>query len=104
MKRSWTDADFADLSWHDCSVHALRIVEGLHGDGALILDFDYILQWLPSGGRYQFSIAPAELRFNEVTHLRMSIDYAAASAAFTPFTLDGIRCEQDTAIGRQKRC
>jgi hypothetical protein len=103
VKRSWTDADFADLSWHDCSVHALRIVEGPHGAGELLLDLDYILQWLPSGGHYQFSIAPAELRFIGVTDLRMSIDYAAVSAGFTPFTLDGIRCEPDASIGQQKR-
>src|SRR5262245_20244864 len=41
VKSSWTDADFGDLSWHDCSVHALRIVEGPHGAGELILDLDY---------------------------------------------------------------
>jgi len=65
-------------------------VEGLHGAGELVLDVDYILEWLPVNG-YQFRIAPAELRFHKVTELRMSLDYAGASAALGPFTLDGIQ-------------
>jgi hypothetical protein len=96
VKREWTETDFAELSWHDNSVHGLRIVEASHGAGELVLDLDYILEWLPAGGQFQFRIAPAELRFHEVTELCMSLDYAAASAALVPFTLDGIQRDSDS--------
>jgi hypothetical protein len=87
----WTERDFDDLSWHDNSVHALRILEGDHGTGRLILDIDYILEWIRDGqGGFAFSIAPASLTFVSVFALKMTIDYAAATAAVTPFQIDGI--------------
>jgi hypothetical protein len=33
----WTHEDFERMSWHDNHVHALRIVEGRHGAGELLL-------------------------------------------------------------------
>ena len=88
----WTDAQFDSLSWHDNHVHALRIIEGPHGTGTLALDIDYILEWLPSEERkgYRFRICPAELRFLNVTDLRIRLDYATATAAVGPFSLAGI--------------
>jgi hypothetical protein len=94
MKRFWTNADFASLSWHDNSVHALRVIEGKDGAGELVLDIDHILEWLESKGRYEFRVAPVELRFRDVTDLRMTVDYSAATAALTPFTLDRIQVEK----------
>lgn len=102
MKRLWTDADFPNLSWHDNSVHSLGIVEGQDGAGELVLDIDHILEWIKAEGRYEFRVAPAELRFCDVTDLRMTMDYSAASAAFTPFTLDRIQVEEVEA-GRSNR-
>jgi hypothetical protein len=94
MKRIWTEADFSDLSWHDNSVHALRLIEGKDVFGQLILDLDHIVEWIDSEKGYEFRVAPAELRFRDVTNLRMTLDYSATSAALTPFTLDGIQTEQ----------
>lgn len=94
MKRFWTDADFPSLSWHDNSVHAFRVIAGKDGIGELVLDIDHILEWIESGKRYDFRVAPAELRFHDVADLRMTLDYPATSAALAPFTLDRIEVDQ----------
>ena len=87
----WTHAQFESMSWHDNHVHALRIIEGEHGAGTLILDIDYILEWLSGDGDgYRFRIARAELKFLGVTSLSLTVDYAAASAGMAPFSIDGI--------------
>ncbi len=87
----WTEADFDDLSWHDNVVHALRLVEGEYGAGLLILDIDYILEWLrDDSGEILFRIAPASLEFQDVTHLKITLDYDTPSAGLTPFSLDRI--------------
>lgn len=39
---TWTDRQFAEMSWHDNHVHGLQIVRGAHGSGELVLDIDYI--------------------------------------------------------------
>jgi len=95
----WTEEDFAELSWHDNAVHAIRIVEGIHGSGEFILDLDYIVEWICGlDQKFQFRIAPAELRFHETTNLRVALDYAASSAALTPFAIQEIRRES-TSVG-----
>jgi len=94
MKRLWTDADLPSLSWHDNSVHALRVVEGEDGAGEIILDIDYIVEWIESEKRYEFLVAPAELCFHDVSDLRMNLDYPRTSAALAPFTLDRIEVDQ----------
>jgi hypothetical protein len=87
----WTHDHFAQMSWHDNHVHALRIVSGEYGTGQLILDLDYILEWVKdSEGGCRFLIVPATLTFHEVTDLRVTIDYAASTAALGPFSLDRI--------------
>jgi hypothetical protein len=100
MSKSWTESDFESLSWHDNAVHGIRIVQGEDGcSGDFILDLDHILEWLPGGDTkksFRFRIAPAELIFYETTHLNISIDYAAASAALTPFSIHQITFQVTT--------
>lgn len=101
MHMTWTEADFEPLSWHDNAVHGIRIVEGSYGAGNLILDVDHIPEWLPGhgGGKaLQFRIAPAELTFRETTNVKISIDYAGASAAPTPFSIHQITFETITNV------
>ena len=86
----WTHEQFDEMSWHDNHVHALRIVAGEHGAGELVLDIDYIVEWLRNGGAFQFRLVPAILRFTEVTDLRISLDYASPSAAMGPFSIHAI--------------
>ena len=93
----WTQQQFDEMSWHDNHVHAIRVEEGEHGAGKLILDIDYILEWVnDAGGKIKFSILPATLTFHEVTNLRMSIDYATPTAALGPISIHAIerRTEQ----------
>jgi hypothetical protein len=83
--------DFDTYSWHDNHVHALRIRSGEHGTGELVLDLDYILEWLPPrDGAFTFRVAPATLTFHGVVDLRVSLDYAGPSAGMTPFSIQGI--------------
>src|SRR3954447_15608689 len=92
----WTQDQFDEMSWHDNHVHALRIVAGQHGAGELVLDIDYIAEWLRNGDEFRFRLVPAALRFTDVTNLRLSLDYASPSAAMGPFSIHAIerRMEQ----------
>jgi hypothetical protein len=65
----------------------------------LELDLDYILEWITPAAdsvSFRYRVAPARLRFRDVTNLAITIDYASASAAMGPFSIDGIerRVEQ----------
>ena len=86
----WTHDQFEEMSWHDNHVHSIRIVEGIHGSGMLVLDLDYILEWICDVDGSRFRITPATLTFHEVTDLRISLDYAAATAALGPFSIHAI--------------
>lgn len=83
----WTNAQFDEMSWHDNHVHGLSITEGANGAGELILDLDYILEWIKAEAGFQFRILPVTLRFREVTALRISLDYATPTAALGPFSI-----------------
>jgi hypothetical protein len=86
----WTDAEFEHMSWHDNHVHGLRVVEGEHGTGLLILDLDYITEWACDAEHYRFRIVPATLTFEKVTNLRIALDYATPKAGLVPFSIDAI--------------
>jgi hypothetical protein len=86
----WTHEQFDQMSWHDNHVHALRVVEGQHGAGELLLDLDYILEWLKSAEAMQFRLVPVTLQFTGVTNLRISLDYASPRAALGPFSIHAI--------------
>ena len=94
--KHWTDADFPEMSWHDVHVHGLRLIEGEHGTGELILDIDYILEWLKKDKTFAFRIAPAVLQFHQISGLRMALDYARPTIGIVPFSLSGIRREPIT--------
>lgn len=90
-------AHYEDYSWHDNAIHGLRIAEGTDGcSGELILDIDYIIEWLPPQSEenaFGFRIAPANLTFREVTDLVISIDYASSTAALQPMMIHEIHRE-----------
>jgi hypothetical protein len=94
IKRFWTDADLPSLSWHDNCVHGLRVVEGKGGDGELVLDIDHIVEWIESDESFHFRVAPAELRFRNVSDLRITLDSPATSATLAPFTLDRVDVDE----------
>lgn len=88
--KTWTTADFDAMSWHDNAVHALRVIEGQHGEGELVLDVDYIEEWIRGGDHIEFVITPVRLQFHGVSELRVALDYSGPTAALSPFSLDAI--------------
>jgi hypothetical protein len=50
-KWEWTDADFEDMSWHDCPFRGFAVLDLAsywQDEGNLIaFDLDYILEWVP---------------------------------------------------------
>jgi len=77
---TWTDADFDQLSWHDCHIWGIELRPGNADEGDwtsdLALDLDFIVEWICglSGGA-QFRVAPATLVFHGVTDLSIRIDW-----------------------------
>ena len=75
-----TDADFDRLSWHDNVIHGFRISlpEPELGDwrSDLILDIDYIVEWLCGDPQdVRFRVAPADLVFHDVGDLKIGLEY-----------------------------
>jgi hypothetical protein len=68
-KATWTDADFEEMGWHDCRIHAVSI--GEYDDDTLpsarlLLDLDYIVCWVDPAlfrRHFTFWISPATLVF-----------------------------------------
>jgi hypothetical protein len=89
--QEWTTEHFEEMSWHDNHVHGVAITAGEHGTGELILDLDYILDWLPPiEDRYSFRVAPATLTFHSVSDLTLGLNYGSVGAALSPFSLQSI--------------
>ena len=78
------------MSWHDCHVHALRIIESEYGTGELELDLDYILEWRTGKERCSFLLVPSTLRFHKVFALRVTLDWATPTAGMGPFSLSAV--------------
>ena len=97
--RIWTDADFDSMSWHDVTIHGIRLIEREPGCGDLVLDIDYILEWIRTGQHYELRRQAASLTFHGVYDLRISIDYARCGAGFTPFSIDGIERHEEQRNG-----
>jgi hypothetical protein len=96
----WTQDDFDAMCWHDNAVHALRIEPGDYGAGRLLLDVDYILEWLcGEDGACRFRILPATLAFLEVSELRIALDYATPTAALGPFSIAAIERTEEARAG-----
>ena len=68
-----TTEQFDSITWHDNVLHAISFVdEDFKND--LILDIDYIIEWLNQdcGCSYEFRVAPAHLVFHEVSNLKIN--------------------------------
>ncbi len=71
-KSVYTTEDFESLGFHDCYVHGIRWISSSY---SLLLDLDYIVEWIESEGRYKFWLAPAELSFEYASEVKMSLDW-----------------------------
>jgi hypothetical protein len=87
-----TSDNFEQLSWHDNAIHGFRILEGDDNTGGkLLLDIDFIAEWLQGPDKsFNFKIVPSDLTFSEISDLVISVDYAAATAAVQPITINEI--------------
>lgn len=67
----WNDADFDGMSWHDNQVHGVRISNPRETyDCDLILDLDYLLEWIHRGETFDWLVAPATLTFHGVDNVK----------------------------------
>ena len=80
MTTVYTESEFDQLSWHDCTIWGLELRAGDPDEGDwtndLVLHIDFIVEWLCGvDGGGQFRVAPATLVFHGVTDLRINIDW-----------------------------
>lgn len=70
-KSVWTDVDFEQMGWHDCTIYKMRLSRDLE------LDIDYILKWNKpdlDGLPFTFWLAPATIIFKAVRNLTFDFD------------------------------
>ena len=76
-KTVWTQADFDAMGWHDNAVHAVALEPVPDHPGRLLLDLDYIVEWVPAeppAATLSFWICPATLVFDQAWNLTADID------------------------------
>jgi hypothetical protein len=99
MAVTQTEADFEQMSWHDCHIWRIefRVGEPEEDDWTsdLMLGLDFILEWLCGvDGSARFKIAPATLVFHGVTDPKIAIGWGDT---------DLQAAIHDVSIGRVKR-
>lgn len=73
LKNVWTDADFAEMGWHDAALYAMTFPQA---DCAISFDIDYIFASHRANDEFQgWDIAPCTLEFENIGDLRVSIDW-----------------------------
>jgi hypothetical protein len=73
-QKSWTEAEYESLSFHDCPVHAFAADPERF---RVLLDIDYISEWLdPIAPRksFSFKIAPATFTFENAHLERLEVE------------------------------
>ena len=97
MAPTYTEVDFDELSWHDCSIWgiALRTGEASAFQPAdLMFDIDFIVEWVCAvGAPARFRVAPAALVFHNVTDLRIEVQTTHSGdyrMALSPWPILGI--------------
>jgi hypothetical protein len=76
-KSVWTEADFDAMGWHDNAVHAVALEPMRDHPGRLLLDLDYIVEWVsaePPATTLSFWICPATLVFDQAWDLTADIN------------------------------
>jgi hypothetical protein len=76
-KAVWTDADFEAMGWHDNAVHAIAVEPAPPHPGSLLLDIDYIVEWVrrpEPGGLLSSWVCPATLVFHQAWDLVTDIN------------------------------
>lgn len=87
-KRTWTDADYDKMGWHDNRIYKLAVNEDLE------MDIDYIVKWNQpdiEGLPFTFWVAPATLVFKNISHLKLDL----SMELYNSFEIEGIEREEE---------
>ncbi len=97
---TYTEADFEQLSWHDCHLWGMALRAGNANDlvSQFVLDIDFIVDRIggEKGKPARVRVAPASLVFDEVTDLRIQVDWGATGfpVAISPASISAIERER----------
>ena len=81
-KSVWTETDFDTMGWHDNRVHAVAFEPASPYPGRLLLDVDYIIEWVHPATPAEpltFWICPATLVFDNAWDLTGDINLMTRS-------------------------
>ena len=72
-KNVFTEADFDQMTWHDCPIYGISFTD----DNRLLIDIDYIFEWVlqPNKRYWKFWIAPCTLVFENVYKVALETDH-----------------------------
>lgn len=76
-KLIWTEGDFERMQWHDNPIHAITFSDNFE----ILMDIDYIFEWVLKGEKYIFWISPCTFIFENVYDL--TFDVGPATPGFT---------------------
>lgn len=72
--QTFTQQDFETLSFHDNLLRGV-LFRSEYGQSDLVLDIDYIAEWILDDKCCEWRIAAADLTFHGVTGLKLSVDW-----------------------------
>jgi hypothetical protein len=70
---TWTEKDFSEMDWHDCTVYAIAFGNSKF---ELLFDIDYILKWInpeKDEKNYKFLIVPSIVIFRNVYEINFDL-------------------------------
>lgn len=74
----WTQDDFEQMGWHDCSIYGLTFLPVAEkGTTNLLFDIDYIFKWInptKPGQPFSFLVSPCTLVFKDTFALTINVD------------------------------
>lgn len=77
-KSIWTQEDFEQMGWHDCSIYGMVFLpENETQTANLVFDIDYIFKWVHPPGQgqpFSFWVSPCALVFKDTFSLTMNVD------------------------------
>ena len=102
--KRWTVADFDAMCWHDNTVHSIRIINPQDEDDFdLVFDLDYILEWIPVEGWFEFVVAPALLTFHGADKAKLNLTlYSKQNLEIDRIEWEDITPEPERKAGYRK--
>ena len=97
----YTNENFDAISLHDSKVHGVQFcIDVAKFQSDIVFDIDYIVESACDSG-FQFMVAPAELRFHNVTDLNLSINWGESgfqNSVSGPFIIELAREPAETKM------